>query len=264
MIDFVCRLGIVLLVVSIYMLLTWILARRIGNAGIVDVAWAFGFVVAAIVYVVGRPDAGYAAFLLISMYVIWNMRLFWHLAVRFKRSHPKEDPRYTDLKQKLGDRAEEKMLLIFLWQGAILTILTAPIAVAVVNGPVNFDLPMCIGVLLWLVSFLGVALSDWQLSEFSKNPDSKGRTCQVGLWRYSRHPNYFFEWLGSVAAAVYVTGLPLGLLSWVCPALLLHLLLNVTGVKPAEEHSAKTRVDYAEYARTTSAFVPWFRKESKG
>ena len=112
-----------------------------------------------------------------------------------------------------------------------------------------------------MLSLFGETLADYQLSEFAKDQQNKGITCRVGLWKYSRHPNYFFEWLSSVAFCLYAIDSQYGLLTVACPILMLHLLLNVTGVKPSEEISLRSRSDYADYQKTTSAFVPWSRRE---
>jgi len=259
--DILLLLGIGLAVISVYMLVTWLAARRMDNYGLVDVAWAFGFILLVLVYSLVRNPDGTSDYLLGGMFVLSSARLAWHLTARFIRSLPVEDRRYTKLRRDLGSNSEIKMLGIFLWQGTILTLLTAPIAVAFSHPDATLDGVKLVASALWLVSFIGEAVADHQLTNFVKDKSNHGKTCQVGLWKYSRHPNYFFEWLSSVAFAMYVTTAPLGLFVWVCPLVLLHLLLNVTGVKPSEEHSMKTRPDYVEYAKTTSPFVPWFRRK---
>lgn len=104
-------------------------------------------------------------------------------------------------------------------------------------------------------------LADRQLARFRADPANKGKVCQAGLWNYSRHPNYFFEWLVWVGYAVFALGSPWGWLGLIAPALMLHFLLNVTGIPMTEELSLKSKGDaYRAYQRTTSAFVPWFKK----
>ena len=164
-----------------------------------------------------------------------------------------------ELKSKLGEFATAKMFIIFLWQGAILTLLTAPLAVAVLDQQSSIGFLQVLAILLWVSALVGETIADQQLAAFSHNPANKGRTCQVGLWRYSRHPNYFFEWLGAVSFALYVSNSPYGLCTWICPIILFYLLMSVTGIKPSEEHSLKTRSDYADYMKRTSVFVPWRR-----
>jgi steroid 5-alpha reductase family enzyme len=118
-----------------------------------------------------------------------------------------------------------------------------------------------LGVAFWATGLLGESLADRQLARFRADPANKGKICQIGLWNYSRHPNYFFEWLVWVGYAVFALGSPWGWLGFIAPALMLHFLLNVTGIPMTEELSLKSKGDaYREYQRTTSAFVPWFKK----
>ena len=250
-----------LMAMSSLMVLVWITSRLVNNSGIVDIAWALGFVLIPILYVVYSHSDTPRQWTIACMVAIWGLRLTWHLVLRFKHSYPKEDPRYSALKIKMGNYAEAKMLLIFLWQGTILTLLTAPLAVAIVDERANFSPFQIAAIIIWLVALYGESLADSQLTQFISNPDNKGQTCQIGLWRYSCHPNYFFEWLGSVAFFFYALDSPYGIWTIVCPMLLLHLLLNVSGVKPSEEHSLQSRSDYEKYKKSTSPFVPWFRKK---
>ncbi len=249
-----------LLVIGLMMFIVWIVAIGIKNGGIVDVAWALGFTVSAALYAVLGHAGNGRQWAIILMVVLWSLRLAWHLGVRFKRWYPEEDPRYTALREKMGSFADEKMLLVFLWQGAILVLMTAPMAVAVADSQSEFTHLQFLAIIIWFVALCGESIADYQLSRFSRDPQNKGRTCQQGLWRYSRHPNYFFEWLGAVAFFVYAAGSPYGLATVVCPLVYLHILINVSGVKPAEEHSIQARGDYAEYMKSTSVFVPWFRR----
>jgi len=243
------------------MTVVWLVSRVIHNAGIVDVAWALGFTLAAALYIYLGHPSNIRQGLMLMMNTIWSLRLAWHLALRFKKWYPEEDPRYTALRAQMGDSAEVKMLMVFLWQASILALMTAPLAVAVADRRSDLDVWQYAGMAMWLVALCGESLADYQLSLFTAQPLNKGRTCQIGLWRYSRHPNYFFEWLGSLAFFIYASDSPYGIWTVICPAVLLHLLINVSGVKPAEAHSLQSRSDYADYKRRTSTFVPWFRKD---
>lgn len=250
-----------LIAVSIYMIGVWLSSILMRNAGIVDVAWSFGFTVLAGLYALLSPPRFPADVILISMYVISSLRLTWHLTGRFLRSYPTEDARYAELRAKMGESANAKMLLVYLFQGAVLALFTAPLVVSLTDGRRELDLFGEVAIVLWFLSLVGETVADWQLTHFTRDPSNRNKTCQVGLWRYSRHPNYFFEWLGCLSLALFVTGSPYGFLTWICPALLLHLLFNVTGIKPSEEHSLKTRPDYANYSKHTSAFVPLPRRK---
>jgi steroid 5-alpha reductase family enzyme len=113
---------------------------------------------------------------------------------------------------------------------------------------------------MWMVGFAGETTADRQLLRFRKNPENGGRTCQSGLWRYSRHPNYFFEWVMWVAYGLFASASPWGWLAFACPAAMLCVLFSATGIPPAEAQALRSRGDeYREYQRTTSVFVPWVR-----
>ena len=115
---------------------------------------------------------------------------------------------------------------------------------------------------MWVLAVAGESLADWQLAQFKRNPASRGRTCRAGLWRYSRHPNYFFEWLVWVAFALFAVSSPLGFLALACPAAMLYLLLQVTGIPATEAQAVLSRGDdYRNYQATTSMFVPWFPRQ---
>jgi steroid 5-alpha reductase family enzyme len=116
---------------------------------------------------------------------------------------------------------------------------------------------------LWLVAIIGETVADRQLAAFRANPDNRGRTCRSGLWAYSRHPNYFFEWLNWCAYALMALPAPYGWAGLASPVIMLFLILKVTGVPPSEEQALASRGDdYRDYQRTTSVFIPWFPKRS--
>jgi steroid 5-alpha reductase family enzyme len=249
-----------LIVILIFMSMTWLASLYLRNAGIVDVAWSFGFSISAALYLTLARAITLRQWLIAGMVVLWSLRLTWHLFVRFLKLHPVEDSRYKALRLQLGEHSDAKMYLIFLFQGLVLTALTAPLAVSVADPSSQLSWPHYAGLFVWSLAFVGVSLADYQLSQFIGEPGNKGRTCQIGLWRYSRHPNYFFEWLGALAYWLFALGSPCGIWTIASPLLLLHLLLNVTGVKPAEEQSLRSKTDYPDYQKSTSAFVPWPRR----
>jgi steroid 5-alpha reductase family enzyme len=125
-------------------------------------------------------------------------------------------------------------------------------------APVEFA-----GAALWLLAATFEAVADRQLKRFKSDPANKGKTMRFGLWRYSRHPNYFFQWLTWIAYALIALAAPWGWLGFLAPALILYLIVFVTGVKPSEEAALKSRGDdFRRYQRETSAFVPWFPRSS--
>jgi steroid 5-alpha reductase family enzyme len=118
-----------------------------------------------------------------------------------------------------------------------------------------------VGAAIWLVALAGEGLADFQLKRFKADPANAGKICQSGLWNYSRHPNYFFEWLVWVGFFVFAWDSPGGCLTVLCPGLMLYFLLHVTGIPITEEFSVKSKGDaYRQYQQATSAFVPWFKR----
>jgi len=134
--------------------------------------------------------------------------------------------------------------------------------VAVNNSSGNIHPLEIVGALIWLTGLLGETVADQQLKSFKRDGNNKGKVCDLGLWGWSRHPNYFFEWLIWVGYATFALASPYGWLALPLPLLMLHFLLNVTGVKATEEQALRTKGEaYARYQRTVSAFIPRPRKQ---
>ena len=264
-------LGLALAFVFIEMTVTWLIARWLRNNGIVDVVWSAGFApLAFILFMLGTEDLDFQVLprqpAITIMVIVWSLRLGLHLLVRVASHHPREDVRYAKLRQEWGAATDRKMFGFFQLQGALQIVLSLPILLVHLDGArvtagYGLGITGCLGVALWLTGLLGESLADRQLARFRADPANKGKVCQTGLWNYSRHPNYFFEWLVWVGYAVFALGSPWGWLGLIAPALMLHFLLNVTGIPMTEELSLKSKGDaYRAYQRTTSAFVPWFKK----
>jgi len=245
------------------MALIWRLAVRIGNAGIVDIAWAAGFAPIALLYAVAGSGAGSRRVLIAAMVGLWSLRLALYLYVRVKSTHPREDRRYARLRAEWGSQVNRKMLGFFELQAVLLALLSVPFVLICLNPQPRLQPLEWIGVALWVVAVGGEALADRQLQRFRAAPANRTAVCQVGLWRYSRHPNYFFEWLVWVAYFVLALNSRAGWLTIYCPALMLYFLLRVTGIPLTEQLSLESKGSaFAEYQRRTSAFVPWFRKQA--
>jgi steroid 5-alpha reductase family enzyme len=137
--------------------------------------------------------------------------------------------------------------------------LSTPFLLAALNPRPRLSPFEYAGAALWLVAWMGEIAADWQLHRFKANPANRGVTCRAGLWRYSRHPNYFFEWLIWVAFAVFAMGSPYGYVSLFAPLLMLYFLFRVTGIPATEAQALRSKGDdYRRYQTSTSAFVPWF------
>jgi steroid 5-alpha reductase family enzyme len=245
------------------MAVVWFICKKLNNAGFVDVAWSYGFALVAVLYAVAGEGNPLRTGLITGMAVSWSLRLGTHLLIRVAGHHPVEDARYAALREAFPKRVWLMFFGFFLLQGLLIGILSAPFAVASANPAPGLGVFEIFGVLLWLAALGGEALADGQLKRFRADPENKGRVCNTGLWKYSRHPNYFFEWVIWIAFFVFACGSPGGWMTVFCPLVMLHFLLNVTGVPPAEEQSLKSRGDaYREYQRTTSVFLPLPPKKS--
>ena len=250
-----------LLFAVVLMLLIWRLAVRIGNAGIVDIAWAAGFAPVVIWYAAAASGAPARRALIALMVSIWSLRLGVYLYVRVRSHHPQEDRRYARLRADWGAQVQRKMFGLFQLQAALLVLLSAPWLLICLNRQARLQPLEWAACLLWLAAIAGEALADAQLQRFKADPGNRGAVCQRGLWHYSRHPNYFFEWLVWVAYFMMALASPWGWLTLYCPALMLYFLLRVTGIPLTEQLSLQDKGSaYADYQRRTSAFVPWWPK----
>lgn len=241
--------------------LTWLFQLKTGNAGIVDTVWSFSFPLLAVIYylVEGRDSPRHVLVLL--MVVIWGMRLALHLLVR-TLGH-KEDKRYTALREQWGDKQNILMLRFFYFQAMLAVVLSLPFALMMMNSDTAITWLEWSGAAIWLIAVTGETVADYQLNKFISDPANKGKVCEKGLWYYSRHPNYFFEWLVWVAFLVAALGSHWGFLSIICPVLMLYFLLKVTGIPYTEEQSIKSKGHlYRNYQRTTSAFMPLPKKSN--
>jgi steroid 5-alpha reductase family enzyme len=175
--------------------------------------------------------------------------------------HPEEDPRYAALRKQFPKRTWLMFFGFFQLQGLLIGLLSLPIAFACANPSPGIGFFEIAGVLLWLVAIGGESIADMQLALFKAQPASKGRVCDFGLWKYSRHPNYFFEWVVWIAYFVFALGSPWAWVGLASPLLMLFFLTRMTGIPPAEARALASRGDaYRDYQRRTSAFIPWFPK----
>ena len=234
------------------------IARRVDNFGLVDPVWSYAFGLLAVFYALFAPGWSVRRALIATMAVLWSVRLGTHLAIRVLGHHPVEDGRYRQLRQDWKNNFAAKMFGFFELQAVSVVLLGAAFLLAARNpAPALHPLEIA-GAALWLFSVTGEALADAQLAAFQRDAANKTKICDIGLWRYSRHPNYFFEWLTWVAYFVFALASPAGWIALVGPASILWLLLRVTGIPMTEAQSLRSRGDaYRRYQQTTSAFVPW-------
>ncbi len=196
------------------------------------------------------------------MAAIWGLRLAIHLLTSRIIGHP-EEGRYQELRRQWKTNIPLKFLLFYEFQALLCVALAVPFLLASHNPDPGISLVEWAAGLLWAIAMIGEATADAQLEAFKSNPANKGHTCTAGLWRYSRHPNYFFEWLIWMAFALFAVGSPYGAWGFFSPALILYFLLKVTGIPATEAQALRTRgEEYRRYQQTTSAFVPWFTRSA--
>jgi steroid 5-alpha reductase family enzyme len=236
----------------------FLVARHIRNLSIVDVAWSGLFTPLALLYAALAEGDGARRGLIAALVTLWSVRLAVHLGRRIAAAHPEEDGRYVQLRREWAGRVHVRSFVFFQAQGVLAALLSLPFLIACVDRRPGLGATEIAGAALFAVALLGEALADRQLAAFKADPSHRGRTCRAGLWRYSRHPNYFFEWLVWVAYCVFASASPWGWATVFAPILMFVFLFRVTGIPHTEEQALRSRGDdYREYQRTTSAFVPW-------
>lgn len=249
------------LIVAGMMLLLWLLQTRTNDAGVVDVGWAAGLGILAVFFALAADGWGPRRVLLAALAGVWSFRLAGYLLVNRVLGKP-EDGRYQTLRRDWAGRVQTFFFFFFQAQALLDVVLALPFAIIVVNRNPAFSPWEYAGIAVWLIAVAGESLADAQLARFRADPANQGKTCRVGLWRYSRHPNYFFEWLHWWTYVLMATGVSLGWLALVSPLLILFLILKVTGIPPTEAQALRSRGDdYRAYQRTTSAFFPWFPRK---
>jgi steroid 5-alpha reductase family enzyme len=250
------------LCIAALMLLLWIIHLLIRNAAIVDVGWAAGLAALAILYALQGPGYFLRSWTIAAMAGFWGLRLAAYLLFSRVIGKP-EEGRYVQLRREWKTNLPLRFLFFFEFQALLTVVLSLPFLLACLNpraplGPVEKT-----GAAIWFVSIWGEAAADFQLHRFRKNPQSRGKTFRSGLWRYSRHPNYFFEWMIWVSYAVFAFGSPWGWLGLISPALMLFFLLGSAGIAATEAQALRTRgAEYRAYQRSTSTFIPWFPKNT--
>jgi steroid 5-alpha reductase family enzyme len=239
------------------MLLLWLLGLARHNFSYVDIGWSANFTLLAIIYgALGSGDP-LRRLLICGMFAVWSTRLALHLATRII-GEP-EEGRYVQLRKEWGatGNVNAKFLGFFEFQAVLNVMLGLPMLFAVMNSQAQLQVVEIIGSIVWLIAVIGESIADAQLKRFKRNKDNKGKVCDIGLWGWSRHPNYFFEWTIWIGYALFALASPYG---WVClalPLLMLHFLINVTGVKATEEQSLRSKGDaYRRYQRRVSVFIP--------
>jgi steroid 5-alpha reductase family enzyme len=253
--------GLGLLGMLLIFLVAWMWARRCDNYSLVDAAWAFGIGLTGVFWLAVSGGGSVKHWVAGGLVAMWSLRLGWHLQRRIRRAHPEEDARYVRLREVWTGRVASAFFWFFQAQAISVVLLALPFLLIAADPDDGWSVWESVGLAVTLIGILGEGLADRQMSYFKAGkPDSKA-VCQEGLWRYSRHPNYFFEaiiWLGFY---LFACGSDWGWATVYAPAMIIFLLLRVTGIPPTEAAAVLRKGDaYRRYQETTSPFIPWPQK----
>lgn len=246
---------------ALIMLALWTLQLRTRDAGVVDVAWA-GCLGSSAIFAALTGEGDLARRIIIgAIGGFWGLRLASHLLFDRVLKGP-EDGRYQMMREQFGSRINPVLLAFFEAQALLVVILCIPFLLAASASAPSLAPTDFLGASLWLIGITGETIADRQLIRFKRDASNAGKVCDVGLWRYSRHPNYFFEWLMWCAFAIVALPADYGWIGLSAPALILLFVLKLTGIPPTEARAIRSRGEaYRRYQRTTSAFFPWFPRE---
>ena len=245
----------------VIMTLTWLFAVKIENFSIIDAVWSFCFLIHTLIFFFLEDGFLPRKILFLCMVGFWSFRLGAFLSKRISGHHPQEDSRYIQLRKEYGSNYKKKFFIFFTYQAISVSFLTLPFIFIFKNRTPEILWVEWLGLAVWTLSVVGEAVADHQKITFRSNPANAKKVCDVGLWHYSRHPNYFFEsciWWG-----YFLVMLGSGIYWGVYTALtMLFLLVKVTGVPLSEVQSLKARGDeFRRYQKRTSVFIPWFPKK---
>ena len=242
--------------IVVLMLVTWGISLGLKNASIVDIVWGLGFVLVAWTVRLSTDQGDSARqWLLVAMTTVWGVRLATHL---FVRNHGNgEDYRYVRMRKHYGPRfGLISLATVFGLQGVLMFVVSLPVQLGQADDTPSIGVVAIIGVAFWLLGMFFETVGDLQLTAFKKNPANKGTVMNTGLWRYTRHPNYFGDacvWWGIGIVAAETGAGAWGLIG---SALMTFLLRRVSGVTLLEKSLVKRRAGYVEYVASTSPFVP--------
>lgn len=250
---------------SLVMTVAWVIQQRTGNSGWIDTVWTFGLGgigIAAALW--PAADTTGRQWLVAGLIAAWALRLGAHIAHR--SSGLAEDPRYAQLIAQWGTDARRQMFILLQKQALV----SIPMALTLYLAAHNLD-PLwrasdVVAVVMFVIAAAGEALADHQLRSFRARHPQRSAVCDDGLWAWSRHPNYFFEWMMWVAFALLAIGSsPYGWLAIAGPLAIYWLLTTISGIPPLEEHMLRTRGDaFRRYQQRTSAFFPLPPQRSTG
>lgn len=238
--------------------LLWLWQTKSQDASWVDVLWGASIGVVSIYTFLVYAPHNLRHFIILLCPLFWSIRLSYHLTRRllFLKS---EDSRYHTMREQ-SKHPNQMFFVFYMVQAVFVLVFSAPIIVALLSPASHWLMTDTIALIIFIVALTGESIADKQLLAHRRENGST-ITCQKGLWYYSRHPNYFFEWIHWFAYAFFSVSSSALWLAASMPFIMLLFLIKVTGIPHAEREALKKKPDYAEYQRTTSMFIPWFKKK---
>lgn len=245
---------------SIVMLFMWLLQVKSKDATPVDLAWSGMIFLSTLVCFINIKYFDLRHFVIAILSMFWSLKMSIYLFIRIIKSHV-EDSRYYNMRKCSGKYQHLVFFIFYQVQAVFVTMFMVPILIALQTTATAFNLTDFIAILVYVVAIIGELTADIQLMKFKQQ--KTGLTCQVGLWSLSRHPNYFFEWIGWFSYPLFSINSSMFLISLMYPFIILFFLFKLTGITHVERESIKNKSDYAKYIETTSKFIPWPRKQNK-
>ena len=249
--------------VAAMMIIGWLISLAYRNVTIVDSLWGLGFVLIAWL-TLGMSDGYENRKMLIAILVtLWGLRLSIYLS--WRNWGKGEDPRYGSWRKKSGDQFWLISLFkVFILQALFLWVISVAVQIGqLASAPDRLTWLDGLGTVVWLTGFTFESLGDWQLARFKSDPASKGRVMDRGLWAYTRHPNYFGEFLVWWGIFLITLSTPNSWWTIISPMIITAVLLKMTGIPLTEQELVKNRPGYSDYVKRTSAFVPWWPAKEK-
>jgi steroid 5-alpha reductase family enzyme len=243
--------------------LAWVASLFKRDASIVDVFWGLGCVVAAWVYALPREEPTLRGDVVLGLATLWGVRL--SLYILWRNWGEGEDYRYREMREKRpGNFALRSLFTVFWFQALLLWGISMPLYQAQARRPAGLTLWDGLGLALFAVGFVFEAGGDWQLARFKSDPANEGQVMDRGLWRYTRHPNYFGDAVVWWSFLCFALATPRSLWTVYSPVVMTLLLMRVSGVTLLEKNLKKSKPGYRRYAEETNAFLPWLPRRRRG
>lgn len=247
---------------AVILSVVFVSAKRRGRYDVIDAAWGMTFVAIALSTYLGLQQTGSLQLLLLTLVAIWGVRLSWHIYRRYRRSR-EEDHRYTQLRKdymkKKGGVAWNMYAKVYLVQAVLAVVVSTPVIIVMGSEPTSIGALAIVGTVVWAIGFFFEAVGDYQLGQFVANPANKGKLMTTGLWRYTRHPNYFGELTQWWGVYIIAWSVQFGWAGLIGPLVITWLLVFISGVPLTERHF-RGRPGWDDYKRNTSKLLPMLPK----